>query len=140
VSRFTPFLLLLLSACSPGPKPDSVAEVGTDANSGAPPISAKATDEPACVRLTAEEAEGLKGLLDMGRSGDHQLYGRPRELLCSEPGPGGRGECALVGGSSVKIVRGSEVFGFRAAPGAGSVLRYGPESVTCDRPSGAQAP
>lgn len=42
--------------------------------------------EQACTRLGEREARSFTGLQPMGTIGTSKLYGRPKEMLCSDPG------------------------------------------------------
>ena len=69
----------------------------------------------ACTRVSEREARSFTGLQPMGTIGTSKLYGRPKEMLCSEPGPGGRGECEIVGASQIRIEFAAGTSGFRTS-------------------------
>lgn len=71
--------------------------------------------EQACTRVGEREARSFTGLQPMGTIGTSKLYGRPKQMLCSEPGPGGRGECEIVGASEIRIEFPAGASGFRTS-------------------------
>ena len=85
--------------------------------------------EGACERVGAAEARGFANLEPAGTSGAYRFYGEPRKLLCSEPGPEGRGECELVGLTVVRVEGPDETYGFRTASDA--ILTYAPDGFGC---------
>lgn len=93
--------------------------------------------EGACARLSASEAEAnSSGMIRMGKvTDDLSFFGRGKEVLCSEPGASGAGECELVPNAIVKVEQGGERSGLKAGP-AGALLRYAPTGVTCGPPLG----
>lgn len=84
-----------------------------------------------CERVDAERAAGFAGLELTGTSGGYRFYGRPRELLCSEPGAGGRGECEVPGQAEIRVEGPDGVYGFRTSGESPAILTYSPEGVSC---------
>ena len=84
-----------------------------------------------CVRVGEAEAQTFADLKPMGSSGSTRIYGRPRELLCSEPGVGGRGECELVGSTVVRLESANSTYGFRSTGAAPAILIYSPSGFSC---------
>ena len=80
-----------------------------------------------------EEPAGNRGterMIAMGNFGGVTLYGSKGQLACSEPGPGGVGECELAA-NAVAIAKGKT--GSRALIGSsrGTVIWYGGNGVSC---------
>ena len=105
---------LLLAACQNGPPADH-----------APPR------DSACERVAEKEARAFEGLELMGTAGKIRFYGRPREMLCSEPGAEGKGECELVGATEARVESPAETYGFRTDGSAPALLLYSPKGVGC---------
>ena len=89
-----------------------------------------------CFRVGEAEAQAFPDLEQMGSSGSTRIFGRPRELLCSEPGVGGRGECELVGRTVVRLESGNSTYGFRSTGAAPAILTYSPTGFSCAARSG----
>jgi hypothetical protein len=86
-----------------------------------------------CAKVPAKELrhEDPEMIL-MGTIGSIRFHGYERALVCSEPGPGGVGECEIVADSLIKVVSPSGTFGLKPLPGrVPSLLVYGPETVYC---------
>ena len=72
-------------------------------------------------------------MIRMGDLGSISFYGYKRALLCSEPGPGGVGECEIVADKIIKVVTPSETFGLKPQiERVPSRLVYGPSGVKCE--------
>jgi hypothetical protein len=112
-------------------EPGGKAAAGASADAGA---KAAATDGP-CERLPAAEAGKATGLKAAGSAGSYRFFARPRELLCSEPGTGGIGECEIVGSAVIRVEHGGGAYGLRSRAGTPALLRYGPNGITCISPS-----
>ncbi|MFD0739550.1 hypothetical protein ACFQZQ_09695 [Lysobacter koreensis] len=88
----------------------------------------------ACSKITAQELRSEEpGMMLMGDTGSISFYGHKRALLCSEPGPGGIGECEIVADKVIKVVTPSETLGLKPQIGrVPSRLVYGPDGVFCE--------
>lgn len=99
-----------------------------------PPVSAPAENLPKdTLGGCREEPSGGRGtekMIAMGNFGGVTLYGSKGQLVCSEPGPSGVGECELAA-NAVAITKGKT--GSRALIGSsqGTVIWYGGNGVSC---------
>jgi len=94
-----------------------------------PPL--EVTPRP-CARVGEAEARAFRGLEPMGTSGDYRIFGRRRELLCSEPGAGGQGECEAPGRTEVRIEFPGGASGFRIDGSVPVVVGYSPGGFSCE--------
>jgi hypothetical protein len=136
--RFGPTLAMLLAACSPTNNDNATTsnESRRVAHEIAPTQSAStyaaANAEGACDRLTASEiAANVNGFVSMGTTGPFEFFARSKNLLCSEPGLNGNGECEIVGDTIIKIKHGDHIFGLHAKATAPTILKYGPNGISC---------
>ena len=131
-------------ACSPSaPSEQNPSESATApaAVEPAEPTAAKASSErtssasapkvtPGGCREEPAGDRGTEKMIAMGNFGGVTLYGSKGQLACSEPGPGGFGECELAA-NAVAIAKGKT--GNRALIGSsqGTVIWYGGKGVSC---------
>lgn len=127
----------------PAPGPNSTGANATGPNATGPDASASqafeatgagAPDvpEPAgrCIERNVATVSAAQGLTRMTTAGSYDLYGAAGDLVCSEPGQNGVGECELaIDGRAVAIGGGSG----RRFEAAGGPIRlfYGPGGVSC---------
>lgn len=119
---------LMLAACGQGEAPKSEEPAGESAELKEP-VSELAADG-ICLRVGEDQMAGAP-LEPMGTAGPWSIAGEPGALACSEPGPGGVGECEFRGPTLVKVTGENETFGLRSPSEPGIMLRYGPEGVSC---------
>lgn len=130
-----------LSAVANGERPDRESLNGTGITNTPTPAQTtkdatafnKLDDKAAmaCIRVGEAEARAFADLEPMGSSGSTRIFGRPGELLCSEPGVGGRGECELVGSTVVRLESANKTYGFRSTSAAPAILIYSPTGFSC---------
>lgn len=80
-----------------------------------------------------EEPAGNRGterMTAMGTFGGITLYGSKGQLFCSEPGPGGVGECELPA-NAVAIAKGKTSSRALISSSRGTVIWYGGNGVSC---------
>jgi hypothetical protein len=131
-------LAMLLAACSPANNDNAATSNETKrvAHESSPTQSASthaaANAESVCDRLTASEiAAHVNGFISMGTTGPFEFFARSKNLLCSEPGLNGNGECEIVGDTYIKVQRGDDIFGLHAKATAPTILKYGPNGISC---------
>lgn len=112
----------------PAASPDKAAAPTAKADGAAPPA-----DGP-CERLTAADAAKAPGLKAAGTTGSYRFFAQPRQLLCSEPGVGGVGECEIVGSAVIRVEHKSGSYGLKSRAGTPALLRYGPNGISCVSP------
>lgn len=97
------------------------------------PSPSSQVEQEICSKITARELRDEEPqMTHMGTIGAISLYGHRRALLCSEPGPGGVGECEIVADKSIKVVTPSETYGLKPQIGrVPGLLVYGPDRVFC---------
>lgn len=124
--------VLILTACGPGDAPAPTEDAApAEAAELKEPVSELAADG-VCMRVGAEQVADLP-LEPMGTAGSWAFAGESGALACSEPGPGGVGECEFRGPTVVRVEGGGETFGLRSPGEPGVMLRYGPDGVSCFR-------
>jgi hypothetical protein len=130
------FLVLVaasIGGCTDGSRDGRRAEAGAGKHrtTDAAPSPQGEQGTAACERLSTQAIRDVPGLRLVGQAGPYRFFGDPRALLCSEPGPGGVGECEIVGSTTIRVEGGSDVFGLRPRAGHAAILVYGPGGISC---------
>ena len=126
-------LSVLLVSCSRDIHPSVKAPAQEERQVLSQPPPSNQLGQEACSKITAQELRNEEPeMMHMGTIGLISFYGHRRALLCSEPGPGGVGECEIVADKLIKVVTPSETFGLKPQIGrVPSLLVYGPDRVFC---------
>ena len=137
---------IVAAACSPSvPSEQKSSESATAPAAVEPagPTAAKASSEqtssasaPKVTRgACREEPAGNRGtekMIAVGTFGGMTLYGSKGQLFCSEPGPGGVGECELPA-NAVAIAKGKTGSRALIASSEGTVIWYGGKGASCEK-------
>ena len=110
-----------------GSYPASASQASVAAGRSAPPVREASG---LCVEQKVARSQSVKGMAKMATAESYELFATGGDLVCSEPGANGVGECELAADKNALVISSEGQRQVQAVGGSARVF-YGPMGVSC---------